>query len=96
MNRRVEDRVSLMRLTYVIMGIAAIVSVTLLLRDDTAPELRGAIWTVWGGGVLITVVTFWYGSSAGTGRRMSDMRPDAQPEQPTDDGHLPRREETGT
>lgn len=70
-----------MRLTYVIMAIAAVVSVILLFRGDTAPELRGAIWTVWGGGVLLTTVTFWFGSSAGTGRRMSDMRPEILPEE---------------
>ncbi len=73
MNKPTHYRRDLMRLTYFIMTVAATISVVLLLRGDTAPELRGAIWTVWGGGVLITVVTFWYGSSAGTGRRMNDM-----------------------
>lgn len=69
-----DERRDLMRLTYAVLAIAGMVSGYLLWRDDTAAEMRGAIWTVWGGGALITALTFWFGSSAGKGRQL-DGRP---------------------
>ena len=69
-----DHRRDLIRLTYLIVSASFVLSLIYLLDPRTSDDLRGAIWTVWGGSALVTAIGFWLGSSAGRGRNLGPPR----------------------
>lgn len=89
--RPMQDRRYVISL--LLIGAAFIVTLLVLFRADTSPEMVGAVVSAWVTTAVATVVSYWLGSSKGSAEKGDVLRDQARATLPRLQDDAPRSEE---